>query len=355
MGWSLKIGRLAGIDIFVHFTFLILLGWIAVGSFAATGDAVAGLSALLLTAAVFAIVVLHELGHALAARYYGIPTRDITLLPIGGVARLERMPDKPVQELVVALAGPAVNVALAGIFFALMVVQGFAAPELSLSITGDLIDQLFLINVGLAAFNMLPAFPMDGGRVLRALLAMPLGRNRATQIAAAVGRVMAGVFVVGGLMSGNLMLVLVALFVWVGAGEEAAATRSRAGLAGLPASAVMVRDFAALDPDDTLDSIARLVLSGFQRDFPVVAGRRLVGVLTRSDLRHGLEDLPPSTRVMQLMRRDFPTVGPDEPAERWISHLSNYSAIPVVDDGQLVGLLTPEAFTQFVWGHRERG
>jgi len=355
MGWSLKIGRLAGIDIFVHFTFLILLGWIAVGSFAVTGDAMAGLSALLLTGAVFAIIVLHELGHALAARYYGIPTRDITLLPIGGVARLERMPDKPVQELVVALAGPAVNVVLAGVFFTLMVVQGFAAPELSLSLTGSLIDQLFLINVGLAAFNMLPAFPMDGGRVLRALLAMPLGRSRATQIAAVVGRVMAGVFVAAGLFSGNLMLVLVALFVWVGAGEEAAATRTRDGLAGLPASAVMVRDFAVLDPDDRLDSIARLVLSGFQREFPVVVGRRVVGVLTRSDLRHGLNELPANTRVMQVMRRDFPTVDPDEPAEHWVSQLSSHSAIPVVEQGELVGLLTPESFTEFMWRHRGRG
>jgi Zn-dependent protease len=355
MGWSLKIGRLAGIDIFVHFTFLILLGWIAVGSYAATGDVMAGLGALLLTGAVFAIIVLHEMGHALAARYYGIPTRDITLLPIGGVARLERMPEKPVQELVVALAGPAVNVVLAGVFFALMVVQGLAAPELSLSLTGNVIDQLFLINVGLVAFNMLPAFPMDGGRVLRALLAMPLGRSRATQIAAVVGRVMAGVFVAAGLLSGNLMLVLVALFVWVGAGEEAAAARSRAGLAGLPASAVMVRDFTTLDPDDRLDSIARLVLTGFQRDFPVVVGRRIVGVLTRSDLRQGLDELPANTRVMQVMRRDFPTSGPDEPAERWVSQLSGHSVIPVVEHGELVGLLTPEAFTQFVWHQRGRG
>jgi Zn-dependent protease/CBS domain-containing protein len=355
MGWSLKIGRLAGIDIFVHFTFLILLGWIAVGSFVATGDAVAGLSALLLTAAVFAIIVLHELGHALAARYYGIPTRDITLLPIGGVARLERMPDKPVQELVVALAGPAVNVVLAGVFFALMVVQGIAAPELSLSFTGNLIEQLFLINVGLAAFNMLPAFPMDGGRVLRALLAMPLGRSRATQIAAVVGRVMAGAFVAAGLLSGNLMLVLAALFVWVGAGEEAAATRSRAGLAGLPASAVMVRDFATLSPDDRLDSIARFVLGGFQRDFPVVVGSRVVGMLTRSDLRHGLDELPANARVTQVMQRDFPTVGPDDPPERWVNHLSSHAAIPVVEHGELVGLLTPDAFTHFVWHQRGRG
>src|SRR5262249_38797434 len=169
MGWSFKIGRLAGIDIFVHFTFLLLLGWIGFAGFTSTGDVGAALASVALVCAVFVIIVLHELGHAMAARYYGLPTRDITLLPIGGVARLERMPEKPAQELVVALAGPAVNVVLAGIFFVIAMIQDLSPPESVLTFGDGLVLQLLLVNVGLVLFQMLPAFPMGGGRGLRAV------------------------------------------------------------------------------------------------------------------------------------------------------------------------------------------
>jgi Zn-dependent protease len=357
MGWSLRIGRLFGIDVFVHFTFLILLAWIAAGSYVATGDPLAAVAGLLLTGAVFGIIVLHELGHALAARYYGIPTRDITLLPIGGVARLERMPDKPVQELVVALAGPAVNVVLAGVFFAAMLLLGSPAPDMAISFTGDMLSLLVSINVGLALFNMLPAFPMDGGRVLRALLAMRLGQARATQLAATIGRGMAVVFAImallpvggfGPLPTGNPMLLLVALFIWIGAGEEAAAVRMRAGLAGVPVSRLMVRRFAVVDPDDTLQSVAGQLLNGFQQDFPVVDGRRLVGLLTRDDLVSSMSEMPRNARVFQVMRRDIPTIGPDEPAEHGLSLLSKMPVVPVTDHGELVGLLTPEHVGEYI-------
>src|SRR5262249_31392615 len=147
MSWSFKLGRLAGIDIFVHFTFLILLGWIGIVGFMSTGSVAVAVTSLVLICAVFCIIVMHEMGHALAARYYGIQTRDITLLPIGGVARLERMPEKPVQELVVALAGPAVNVALAVLFFAIGLVQGIGDPEEALSVGASLVDQLLWINI----------------------------------------------------------------------------------------------------------------------------------------------------------------------------------------------------------------
>jgi len=357
MGWSLRIGRLFGIDVYVHFTFLILLAWIGAASYMATGDPLAAVVGLLLTGAVFGIIVLHELGHALAARYYGIPTRDITLLPIGGVARLERMPDKPVQELVVALAGPAVNVVLAGVFFALALLVGSPAPGMAISFTGDVLSLLVSINIGLALFNMLPAFPMDGGRVLRALLAMRLGQARATQVAATIGRGMAIVFVMVALMpvdslgpvpTGNPMLLLVALFIWIGAGEEAAAVRMRAGLAGVPVSRLMVRRFAVVDPDDPLETVAGQLLNGFQQDFPVVVGRRLVGLLTRDDLVTAMSKMPRNARVFQVMRRDVPTVSSDESAERGLSLLSRTPVVPVTDQGELVGLLTPEHVSEFI-------
>jgi len=353
MGWSFKVGRLAGIDIFVHFTFLILLGWIAFAGFVGTGSLAVAATSVLLVCTVFGIVVLHELGHAMAARYYGIPTRDITLLPIGGVARLERMPEKPVQELVVALAGPAVNVVLAAIFFVLGSFQGWDDVEGAMSIGGSIVQQLFLVNVFLVLFNMLPAFPMDGGRVLRALLSMRLGHLRATQLAASVGRGMAILIGVFGLVSLNFMLVLIAIFVWIGAGEERAAVQARAGLAGTPVHAVMLRRFVTVDPDDTLGAVADYMRRGYQQDFPVVVGGRIVGLLTGNDLLYAMSEYGTDTRVFQVMRRDFPAVGPEEPVEHGLQILGEgYPVVPVIHYGRLVGLLTAENVTRFMWVRR---
>jgi Zn-dependent protease/predicted transcriptional regulator len=357
MGWSFRVGRLAGIDIFVHFTFLLLLGWVALSGYSATGDLTLALSGVLLICAVFFIIVLHELGHALAARYYGIPTKDITLLPIGGVARLERMPEKPAQELVVALAGPAVNVVLAVFFGAVLALQGPPRVEQALTFGGGLVADLFWVNVGLVLFNMLPAFPMDGGRVLRALLAMWLGANRATQIAARIGQGMAVALFVLGLVvvseTSNPMLMLVAVFVWIGAREEAAAMRTKSGLAGVSVGALMVRQFATVNPDDPLESVARYARRTYQQDFPVVVAGRVIGLLGRADLRHGLSEFGPYGRVMQVMRRDFPTASPEEPAERGLALLaSGAPVVPVLYYGRLVGVLTAENMAEFLWHHR---
>jgi Zn-dependent protease len=228
MRWSWRIGRLAGIALYVHATFLLLLAWVAFREW--TYGMVAVAAALVYIVALFAIVVLHELGHALTARRYGIRTRDIILLPIGGVARLERMPRDPRQELLVALAGPAVNVAIAIVLYALLRLTG--APPAADLYTVDLVSstrafvyQLVVVNIMLAVFNLIPAFPMDGGRVLRALLAMRMSSYvRATAIAARVGRVLAVVLgFVGVYKFQNPFWVLIALFVWMGAGSEAAA------------------------------------------------------------------------------------------------------------------------------------
>ena len=230
MRWSWRIGRIAGISISVHVTFLLILLWIVVEEYALGLRAMAG--SVLYMVALFTIVVMHELGHALTARRFGIVTRDIILLPIGGVARLERMPRNPRQELLVAIAGPAVNVALALALLAIVRVTGpLPAATLYdfdplLSLRGFLY-QLVFVNVVLALFNMLPAFPMDGGRVLRAVLAMRMSSYaRATGIAARIGRMLALALAAAGLYGlRNPFWVLIALFVWMAAGTEAAAVR----------------------------------------------------------------------------------------------------------------------------------
>ena len=316
MKWSWKIGTLAGIELRVHATFLLLLGWVGASHWLAgkSGDAIlAGVGFIL---ALFGCVLLHELGHALAARKYGIPTRDITLLPIGGLARLERMPEKPGQELWVALAGPAVNVAIAALLYAWLSVTHGWAPLSQLSVAaGPFVERLLIANVSLVLFNMIPAFPMDGGRVLRALLASRMEYARATQIAAWVGQGLAFVLGFIGLFS-NPMLVFVALFVWIGASQEAGATQMKAALSGTPVRAAMLTDFRCLETGDSLGDAVRLILQGSQQDFPVVEGGRVVGILTRSDLLIALTEHGQEHPVSACMRRDFPTTDTAEMMER---------------------------------------
>ena len=311
MRWSWRIGRIAGIGVYVHATFLLLLAWVVLIGYRAGGTIASALPGLALILTVFGIVVLHELGHALAARRYGIATRDITLLPIGGVARLERMPRDPRQELVVALAGPAVNVALAlALLVPLFLLEGRDAALRAVLPTGRMLDGSLLatlvgMNVWLALFNLLPAFPMDGGRVLRAVLAMRSGDHaRATATAARVGRLFALVFGLGGLFVwDNPFLVFIAVFVWLGAAGEAAAERTATTLEGITLAQVMVTDVRTLAPGDPLARGVELTLAGFQQDFPVLEQGALVGLLTRQDLLRGLQQHGPQATVDAAMRR----------------------------------------------------
>jgi Zn-dependent protease/predicted transcriptional regulator len=348
MSWSWRIGRIAGIDVYVHFTFFLLLAWLAGMYYLQSGQvaqAVAGIAFILV---LFGVVVLHELGHALAARRYGIATRDITLLPIGGVARLERMPDEPSQELIVALAGPAVNVAIAALIYLILAV----GPELrtvqdAVRIGGDFLSQLFWVNVALVVFNLLPAFPMDGGRVLRALLAMRLDYIRATQIAAAIGQAMAMLFVLAGLFL-NPFLMFIGLFVWLGASQEASFVQMRHALAGIPVMRAMVTNFQTLHPADHLSKVIDYVVAGFQQDFPVTENGRLVGVLTHNDLATALAQHGAQGQVGDCMRRDFIITSPRDMLEPAFARLQDGGChtSPVVENGRLVGLLTTDNVTE---------
>jgi len=350
MKWSWRIGRVAGIDVYFHATFLILLGWVGLQHYLARLNPADAVGGLLFISTLFGIVVLHELGHALTARRFGIRTRDITLLPIGGVARLERMPDNPKEELLVALAGPAVNVALALLLFAVLIPAAARSGlgEVRL-VGGHLLVKLMLVNVGLAVFNLIPAFPMDGGRVLRALLALKMDYVRATNIAATVGQGLALVFGFIGLFT-NPFLVFIALFVWMGAASEASLVQVKSALGGIPIERAMITDFRTLAPSDPLQRAVEFVLGGFQQDFPVLYEGRLVGVLTRADMLTALAQQGQDAPVSRAMRDRFETADPAEMLDSMLPRLQacECHAIPVLRAGQLVGMLTMDNIGEFL-------
>jgi Zn-dependent protease/CBS domain-containing protein len=343
MKWSIHLGRMLGIDVFVHVTFLLLLGFIGITHWLAHGSLAAVIGGVGFFVALFGCVLLHEYGHALAARRFGIATRDITLLPIGGVARLERMPDKPVQELWVALAGPAVNVVIAAALAVGLTLSGTWEPLSALSTTsGGFAERLLAVNIFLVLFNLIPAFPMDGGRVLRALLALRLEYARATRIAATTGQVLAIGFGFIGLFS-NPFLLLIAVFVWIGAAQEAAATDVKTAIGGLPVREAMLTDFRTLSPHNTLSDATRLLIEGSQQDFPVVDDGRVVGVLSHARLFEVLRERGEWTFVAEAMERDFRTVLPDEQLDGALFHAEpSGTVVPVMRDGRLIGLLTAE-------------
>lgn len=350
MTWSWKLGEFRGIAVYMHATFLILIGFIILSHWSAGHSVGKSLEGVGFIVALFGCVLLHEFGHALMAARYGIKTRDITLLPIGGVARLERMPEEPLQELWVALAGPAVNVVIAAVLFAwLQFTAGFTPLE-QLSVTGGpFIQRLMVVNVFMVVFNMLPAFPMDGGRVLRAILATRLEYSRATQIAASVGQAMALLFAFIGFF-GNPFLLFIALFVWIGAAQEASMAQMKSSLGGIPVLRAMITDFHTLSASDPLSLAVEKILGGSQQDFPVMENRNVVGILTRQDLLTGLSRDGQQALVGASMQRTFETVEATEMLETAFRRFQDCQChtVPVLRRGELIGLVTMENVGEFV-------
>src|SRR5713226_6359404 len=278
MGWSVNIGSIAGTAVRIHITFLLFLVWVFGASYV-SGGVDAAWSGLAFMVLLFACVLAHEFGHIFTARAFGVATPDVTLLPIGGVARLERIPEKPSEELLVAIAGPLVNVAIAVVLIGVapthLSTAHFAAME---SPKVSMIDRLAEVNLFLAVFNMIPAFPMDGGRVLRALLASRVGYVRATEIAAAIGQWVAfGLGFLG--LFGNPLLIFIAIFVYLAASSEAQLVAMRAMSRDVPVAAAMMTQIAHLAPDAHIDEAVDTLLRTSQSEFPVVDGAGvLVGV-----------------------------------------------------------------------------
>lgn len=352
MGQSIKLFSVRGIDIRMHITFPLILIWSALqfGLISRGGyeGAIFGVVATLL---LFVVVVLHELGHSVAAQYYGIEVEQIVLLPIGGVAQLTRMPEKPIQEFVIAIAGPAVNFALAILFGLIALLAGISLsldrlPSLLLGLDRmsllALFGYVFSSNLLLAIFNLIPAFPMDGGRVLRALLATRMAYARATTAAVGIGQALAFLMGIYGFVQGNFFWVLIALFIYSGAGQERQMVLARDTLAGLTVGQAYSRGAHHVAPEQLLKDAVELTLNTFQSDFPVCDGTELVGLLTHARLVEALNRHGPEITIQQVMLRDVEPVSPDDEvlsAQQKLAEL-RVEALPVVEGGEFLGLIT---------------
>lgn len=351
MKWSFKLGTFAGIGVYMHWTFLLLVGWIFFAHLSQGKDAAQAAAGVGFILALFACVVLHEFGHALTARRYGVKTRDITLLPIGGLARLERIPEKPMQEFWVAIAGPAVNVVIAAVLFLVLVLVNASGDVVETGmLKGHFLADLMKVNVFIVAFNLLPAFPMDGGRILRSLLAARIGRRRATAVAANVGQGMAILFGIVGFIAPAPMLIFIAIFVYLGAQAEAGMVEMQSALAGLRVSDAMMTRFRALATEDSLDAAVNELLAGSQQDFPVTTGGQVVGVLRRNDLVKALSEGRRNAPVGEVMSRDCAPVDASVSLTSALEGMRGRecTSAPVVAGGRLVGLLTLENVSELV-------
>jgi Zn-dependent protease/CBS domain-containing protein len=352
MRWSFKVARIGGIEVRIHVTFLLLLAVFA-SFYGAQGGASGTVKIVIFFLLIFLCVLLHELGHAFAAKAYGIRTVDITLLPIGGVARMERMPEKPAQELVVAIAGPLVNVVIAAaLLFVLSVTGNLDFGEMLDPTRFNALWALLYTNVMMVVFNLIPAFPLDGGRVLRALLATRLSYERATQIAATVGQALALLMGIWAFSKGPASLALIAIFIYMGAESESSFVQMRHATSGIPVSSAMVTRFETLNSKATLDQAVDALLGSSQHEFPVLDDNGgFAGLLTKHDLLVALRKAGPETPVSDVMLTGLPTLVPHMSLDHAFSKIkeANVTALPVVDNaGQLIGLFTTENVSELI-------
>jgi Zn-dependent protease/CBS domain-containing protein len=354
MSWSIKLFKIRGIDVKIHLTFVLILIWAAYRWSSITGAGWEGAAfGVVATLLLFVAITLHELGHSFQALKFGVRVNDITLMPMGGLAQMEEIPEKPSQELRITLAGPLVNFAIAGLLIglgALLQVRSvISLQELAQSLWqvswSGMLAYLTMANLAIGLFNLIPAFPMDGGRVLRALLATRIDYSKATTIAIFIGQGLAWLLGLWGFMIGNYILVLIAIFVWMGAGHEGKQNNVKNVLSEIKVGQAMTRKPHVLFSTDTLERAVELTLSTAQVDFPVMDGtdNSLVGLLTEADLIKGLRAEGETALVKEFMHRQYPVTAPGDlliKAQRQMTE-NRIHVIPVVDrNGAMVGLLT---------------
>jgi Zn-dependent protease/predicted transcriptional regulator len=354
MKWSLNLGKFAGIRVFIHWTFLILIGYIVFINVRQGLAPAEIIWSVVFVLALFFCVTLHEYGHALTARRYHIQTKDIILLPIGGLARLEKMPDDPGEELAIAIAGPLVNVAIAIILYGIILLTGIQ-PNLedATGIVGiapeNFLHMLLVINLVLAVFNMIPAFPMDGGRVLRALISYKQPRHVATRIAASIGQVLSIGFVIIGFFY-NPFLILIGIFIYLGAQAEADYTQAKSFLRGYKVRDVVMHQYNKLEASEPLSRAIDLLLNGQGKDFLVVQDGEVAGTLNRNEIIKALTEAGKDASVGSVMNTDINYIDAKTPLEELYgqSKANNASLMPVVENGQLVGVLDSENILEFI-------
>ena len=353
---SLQIGRVSGIKITIHWTFLLLIVWIIYRGVSSGSTTTEILWSTLFIAALFGCVILHELGHSLTAMKYQINTRRITLLPIGGVASLESMPNDPREEFMIAIAGPAVNIGIALLLYLVVPLHEYANMDagefeqtLSSINTGNFLFYMLSANLMLAVFNMIPAFPMDGGRVLRALIAMKYDRVRATQIATRLGQFVAFLLLFMGLVY-NPILILIAIFVYFGAHGENVTVQQLVLLKNYTVKDAMMTDITTFKPEDPLDKVVDVILSGTERDFVVTDGIRLAGVLLQSDLMAQQKSDMAKKRVTDVMRTKVKTLQPHQQLTEIYRQIrsSDKKFFPVVENDKIVGAIDMANINEFM-------
>jgi Zn-dependent protease/predicted transcriptional regulator len=349
MPWSFTIGKIFGITFRIHVTFFLLLLFVYLAG-AGQGGTEGGLLAALFVCAVFACVLIHEIGHSLIAKRFGKEAKSITLLPIGGVATLKEMPEKPGQEIAISIIGPFINLIIAGILYLLVGHwTGIRAPNLYPSSVPEFFGGLIGVNIMLALFNLTPAFPMDGGRVLRGLLALGMDYIRATSVTVFIGQVIAMLFVFYGIFF-NWWLALIGFFIYMGADSEKHYVMVRSLLHQVTAADAMSTDFRRIRPDDTLAQVVEHIYHGCQDDFPIVEDSRVVGILTRNRLLEALHKNSLSTPVLKVMDQYFVSVLPSTPLYNVYQMLMarGKTAAAVLDRNQLRGMICHENLTRYL-------
>jgi len=347
--WSIQVGKFFGIPLKIHITFWLLLLFVAMSAGKRGGGVQGGMQGVLLVLLLFACVVLHELGHSVVAQRLGIRVRDIILLPIGGISQMERIPDEPKSELFISGIGPIISLTLALVFYSLARLFGLntALPQASL-LDGHVLVSLFWINLILGIFNLLPAFPMDGGRVLRALLAMRIEYLQATHIAVSVGQMFAIFFFFYGLFY-NFWLAMIGIFIYMGAEGEEHETILRRSLRRIPVGQAIITSFSRLSPDDSLREAMNIACHSLQMDFPVMRDGELIGLLSRDRFVKAMRDHSPDTRISEIMSTDFPTISDTEPLEEAYSRLTEArgSFVPVMHGRTLLGFINLEQIGKY--------
>lgn len=349
MKWSLYLGKYAGIKVFIHWTFSLLLLWIAISGVRSGQTNVQIGWTILFILAVFLCVTLHEFGHALMAKRFNFKTKYITLLPIGGLAQMEKLPDDPKQELLVAIAGPMVNIVLA-------IILGLAISDFSMEVENlmtigahNFLIYLVTINIVLAVFNMIPAFPMDGGRVLRALLSFKFKREQATQIAASLGQFIAILFVFLGLFY-NPFLVLIGIFIFLGAQAENSMVQTQSVLKGYFVKDVMMTDYSELQASDPLSKATKALLDSQNTDFVITDEGQFVGILSRNDLIQGISTLGMEGQISQALPKENKSLGADQALEEVFPNMKvkGQGLLPVMNGDQLIGVVDTENVMEFI-------